>query len=299
MSKVPSRFRNVMFTSFKEVPPPWDEAKMVYMVFQREKCPKTGKFHFQGYVELSKQMRLKAVKRLLGDTVHIEPRYGTQEEAIKYCTKEESRVAEPVIYGEPRRQGSRRDISAAKAKLIAGEPLNKIIWECNSYQAMRCVEKLHSFMPISHEYKKKEVYWLWGKTGAGKTRMAKEACPAEETWNSAIKGDWFDGYYGQKYAIIDEHRAKNWSYDLMLRLLDGFEMRVPIKGGFTVWKPEVVYITSPLPPDKAYAGQLQFQGSIDQLLRRITEVKMLGEPDPYPIFREIPKEFEHTTINLY
>ncbi len=88
---------------------------------------------------------------------------------------------------------------------------------------------------------------------------------------------WFDGYWGQKYAIIDEIRAKNWPYDLMLRLLDGYQVRLPIKGGFTIWKPEIIYITSPLHPRHLYKGQLEYNvdGGIDQLLRRITTITEL------------------------
>ena len=84
---------------------------------------------------------------------------------------------------------------------------------------------------------------------------------------------WFDGYFGQTHVIIDEFRAKCCPYNKLLGLLDGYQRQVPVKGSFTYWKPEVIYITAPLSPAETYAGQLEFHGSIDQLLRRITKIK--------------------------
>ena len=35
----------------------------------------------------------------------------------------------------------------------------------------------------------------------------------------------------------------------MLRLLDRYYLRVPIKGAFTTWKPEIIYISCPRVPE--------------------------------------------------
>ena len=66
-----------------------------YFVAQKEKAPDTGRLHWQGYVEVKEKCRIKKMKEVLGcPSAHLEPRRGSQEEAIAYCTKEESR-AEP------------------------------------------------------------------------------------------------------------------------------------------------------------------------------------------------------------
>lgn len=43
--------------------------------------------HFQGYVEFSSKLSLSSVKLFLGSRAHIEPRAGTQDQAIAYCGK--------------------------------------------------------------------------------------------------------------------------------------------------------------------------------------------------------------------
>ena len=66
-----------------------------YFVAQKEKAPDTGRLHWQGYVEVKEKCRIKKMKEVLGcPSAHLEPRRGSQEEAIAYCTKVESR-AEP------------------------------------------------------------------------------------------------------------------------------------------------------------------------------------------------------------
>lgn len=81
------------------------------MVYQKEECPTTKKQHWQGYCEFSCQLRLGEVKKLFGDnSLHLEPRWGTQDQAISYCTKTDTRLEKPVHFGSPKRQGNRSDL---------------------------------------------------------------------------------------------------------------------------------------------------------------------------------------------
>jgi len=55
--------------------------------------------HFQGYVEFTSKLALTSVKQFLGSRAHIEPRSGTQDQAITYCSKEDTtpfRAGEPI-----------------------------------------------------------------------------------------------------------------------------------------------------------------------------------------------------------
>lgn len=95
-------FRNVCFTIFT---PEWDYNKLsseefVRAVVQKEKCPESGKEHFQGFCCLKTPARLGKVKELLGDaTAHIEKAKGSPKQAWDYCCKEESRVEGPWTFG--------------------------------------------------------------------------------------------------------------------------------------------------------------------------------------------------------
>lgn len=98
-----ARLRNWCFTTFKVDAFACPNDPIIrYCVFQHEKCPDTNRPHVQGYVELSKPYRIGQVKALFNDdTMHLEPRRGTQQEARDYCMKAETRIQGPWEFGKP------------------------------------------------------------------------------------------------------------------------------------------------------------------------------------------------------
>lgn len=77
---------------------------------------------------------------------------------------------------------------------------------------------------------------------------------------------WFDGYVGQPIVIIDDYRGE-YPLQLLLKLLDRYQMSVPVKGGFTEWLPKKVYITSNIHPNEWYPNADRF--SIAAMFRRL------------------------------
>lgn len=71
----------------------FDSKWMQYLVYQKEKCPQTGKFHYQGFVYTKKKSRQTTVLKKLGGRLTVQTCRGTADQNIAYCTKEESRVA--------------------------------------------------------------------------------------------------------------------------------------------------------------------------------------------------------------
>lgn len=251
-----------------------------YMIFQLEKGAE-GTYHYQGYVEFNSVQRLSFLKKRLFKEAHYEARRGTRDEAREYCSKEETREDGPWEYGvwiPTKKKGQRTDLVRLREMVNDGSEILEILPLCENFQQIRYVEKLLTYRPISLDYSPREVHWYWGPTGTGKTRTAVQACPKENTY-IARSARWFDGYYGQTHVIIDDLRAKNWPYVDMLQLLDGYEVRVENKGGHTIWKPRVVYITAPLLPEAMYPLTYEKnEGGIDQLLRRITEIRVFDDP---------------------
>jgi len=66
-----------------------------HWIFQKESGESTGYEHYQGYVEFRKDKRFKAVKKILGNSAHVEKVKGTRLENIKYCSKPETRIDGP------------------------------------------------------------------------------------------------------------------------------------------------------------------------------------------------------------
>lgn len=71
----------------------WDPTITRYVSCQLERCPSTGRLHWQGYIELLAAVGLQRVKQVLDcNWSHLEVRMGTQEQAISYCNKDDSAV---------------------------------------------------------------------------------------------------------------------------------------------------------------------------------------------------------------
>lgn len=120
---------------------------------------------------------------------------------------------------------------------------------------------------------KTKVFVLWGPTGTGKTRFAHDQIMNTSSWSP---GDyaWFDGYIGQDIVIFDDYRGE-YPLQMLLKLLDRYPMRVPVKGGFTTWRPRKVYITSNLSPRAWYPTEDLV--SIDALFRRLESIEEVKE----------------------
>ncbi|AYP28691.1 MAG: putative viral replication protein [Cressdnaviricota sp.] len=101
---------------------------------QLEKCPETGRYHFQGYFECNDKKTLAAMKKIDGlKGAHWSVRAGTQEQAIDYCHKEDSRVpveqgGSSYTFGSPSKgSGQRTDLESATADIVAGVPLREFV----------------------------------------------------------------------------------------------------------------------------------------------------------------------------
>ena len=169
-----------------------------------------------------------------------------------------------------------------------------------------------------------EVYWLYGKTGSGKSKFARDeidklipegANPSYYKWVLSARNQtsscWFDGYNGQPYVILEEVRSSTIPFETMLRITDIYnDCKVPIKGGFVRWCPTKIYITSSGKPGEVYCRhggndeRREFDG-IEQLYRRITkciefsrkrggyekkEIELIWEEDPWENYVGTPEQ---------
>lgn len=238
-----------------------------YIVFAREVAPTTGTPHLQGYCELNKLTWFNTVKFTLPKGTHIEPRYGTQKQAIDYIKQP---TAKPVpapedLYevGEPRTMGTEVGPSAlekARQLLTAKVQLNS---QEHDIGTIKAYEKLKKYWPIGRRYSDSELsrIWIYGPGRSGKTRRAYDLCAGLSTFkcDTANKG-WFDGYDNHEAVILDDYEPDPndaQAFKLLLSLLDVYPLRVEVKGSTVQWDPKVVVITSQLPPWEYYGTYQQ------------------------------------------
>lgn len=156
------RYRNVLTTHFTE--PDWENIKksnsVRYCTGQKEICPTTKKEHWHLYLEFTKKMSLYAIKKLCNDqATHVEHRKGTQEQAIMYVQKIDTRAdihKIPFEWGEKNHQGERSDLDFLVDMIEGGATSYEILAEGKG-NALRYMSLIKSGM---------ESYW--GKYGLDK-----------------------------------------------------------------------------------------------------------------------------------
>ena len=137
---------------------------------------------------------------------------------------------------------------------------------------------------------------LYGPTGVGKSRAAF-ALGGDDAFSVTVPGKdiWFDGYEGERTLIIDEF-AGQIRLQYLLRLLDGYPLQLPVKGGHAWALYTEVIITSNYSPISWYRDV--FEGDVNHpqykaLMRRFGDGKRVIEMKK-PYFIDDRDEF----INL-
>ena len=216
-----------------------------YIIVGEETAPTTGKKHWQCYVQFENPVSFAQCKKRLPEGVHIEVSKGNAEQNKKYCSKEGNVLVEK---GETKDQGERSDLEVCYDMIRKGKSLLEVadlhpIQFSKYHSAFKEYRKLVQQQRNKH-FRKVEVEFVTGPTGCGKTRYAVES--AEENDWYKIEGcemKWWDGYENEKHLVIDEY-ANDVKITKMLNLLDGYQLRLPVKCSFTYAGWTKVIITS-------------------------------------------------------
>jgi len=214
-----------------------------YVCWGTETCPKTKKKHYQGWIQIEKKKRLGGIKKLCqSKKIHIEACRGTESDNDKYCQKDNLYSKK----GEFTTQGKRTDLDELKKIIDRGGTLKDIADENFTafIQYNRGFQEYKKIVDKSRRkcFRKVECIHIHGETGLGKTRKAMGY--SDDTYKiqgSALQ--WWDGYDGEKVLVIDEYDSQIPCTEL-LGILDGYQLRLPIKGSFTYANWEKVIITS-------------------------------------------------------
>lgn len=245
---------------------------LVYLVYGRERG-ESGTPHLQGYVSFSTKKTLPYVRRLISERAHFETTRGTPKEASDYCKKD----GDWAEFGSlPRGSGSRTDLRAVAEAVQAGASLREIAERDPSafIRYSTGILRLQSHVRPQRRTDRPEIWTFWGKTGVGKTRRVYQFVQPAELWVSSGT-TWFDGYDGHRAVLFDDFDGGWFKLSYLLKLLDRYVFQVPVKGGFTWWYPDHIYITTNIHPTDWYPnGSLNHK---EALLRRLTEFGHIEE----------------------
>lgn len=250
--------RIVSWTLFPEAIPEANPLPLVegavYMKYQVERCPDTGRLHLQGCLRSQRPLRLGGFRELMSalglEGAHIEP--AIHWPSLKeYCGKEESRVDGPWEVGSDAGQGARTDLKRVGEELKAGKTLREVAME-DPQTFMKYPAGLTKFRALLMQPSTRvnlRVTVRWGAPGTGKSRAAFSEEGAYSLFS--LRPLWADGYDGEKVVVIDDvHPFEQHSeVEAFKKLIDIHPFRAPVKGGSVPWNPERIIITSNFPPE--------------------------------------------------
>ncbi len=269
------RKRHWCFTSFvDDLPVAYNKEIVRYIIYQREECPDTKKQHWQGYIEFYDNVRIGQVKKIIGES-HLEFRKGTRTEAREYCRKADTAIAGTVFeFGVWREEVTRkRKLSdmlrtdMTLDELIEQDPHLFVMY----HRGLKALFSLRSAKKAKL-FRKVVVTVYIGPTGSGKTRRACQE--PDHFFLPCSEKTWFDGYKGESCLILDDFYG-NIKYSQLLRILDGYEIQLPVKGGFIWGMWTKVIITSNAEPSEWYK-----MGFTPALRRRINFIIQLANVVP-------------------
>lgn len=232
-----------------------------YIVYGREICPDTKRPHLQGYIYYNTERSLSAFSKKYGN-MHVEKQWSTPLHASNYC-KEDGDYTER---GELPTQGKRTDWAKAVEDLKTKDITEVIEEQPQLLPAQRALREYKNLL-LKPKHRDVTVIVLYGEAGTGKTRYAYDNYP---DIYSKPRGEWWDGYTGQKTILLDDYYGY-LPYCELLRVLDRYPYQVPYKGGFTQAQWDTVIITSNKPPNQWY------QTGLTPALRRRLKKTLLVE----------------------
>jgi len=231
--------------------------------------------HVQGFIQLTRKITRNTLQRSVPflARAHIEPRKGTVDEARKYTTKDDSRVAGPWEYGECHGQGHRSDIAAA-ATLAKSSGLRAVAEAMpgvfiNNYRGLEAYLSITEDMPKDTAFKPRpwqqqmldtialppddrHIIWVSDTAGnKGKSRLTRHLLC--EHGALALSGPLADMKYAfctkpARIVIMDISRAQaefcHGFYTMAEQLKNGFMFNTKYTSKQVVFEPPHVIFMS-------------------------------------------------------
>lgn len=221
-----------------------------FLTYQGEEGETRKTTHYQMYLEVKETLRGSAIKKFF-PKAHIEKRMGSQNQAIAYCQKQESRISSPVTYGKPSVQGARNDLQELKAMLdahdtwvdcIRDETIHPQLAKYGSFareyfnskkSTRKGLKQLHRWQEelievIKEEPNNRTITWYVDvEGGKGKSEMTKELITQHDAIVLGGRGTTDLYQYAQsknRIVIWDFPRDKQMQepYDAIEKIKDGY-----------------------------------------------------------------------------
>jgi hypothetical protein len=241
---MPSKSRSWCFTLNNYTDQEYEYVKSiesVYIIVGKE-VGEGGTPHLQGFIYFSNPKTLAFVKGKI-PRAHLEIAKGDVESNVTYCSKDGDIFESGVRPISQKRKGELEIARFDDAKKAAIEGrLDDIPSDIfvRYYRTLKEIKK--DFMRKPDDCEDICGVWIYGISGAGKSRMARTEYPGSYF---KLCNKWWDGYQGEGTVILDDigpdhkflgHHLKLWS--------DRYAFIAETKGGALLIRPTKFVVTS-------------------------------------------------------
>lgn len=252
----------------------------------------SGSPHLHMVLEEPAKARFSNIKKLYGETIHIEPTKGNKKQAMAYLNKEppfgekaHTIVVPPLYFGtiQADRSHPRSQIlEEIETHIQAGLTPRQIMALSLRYRKEETLIRKAYFAKREAETPPKwevAVYWHVGASGTGKSYTYVQLCEERGEEMVYMMSDFQNGgldlYNGEPILFMDELRGM-MPYGTLLGMLEGLKKQIHCRYANAVGLWTEVHITSVYPPEGCYELMVPYEqrgrDTLEQLMRRITEV---------------------------
>ena len=226
---------------------------------------------------------------------HFDVAHGTSQENRDYVFKEGKWLIDPKgdtnhrdsheEWGEipNERPGKRTDIDMLYDMVKNGMSNYEILEENPKYllhiDRIDKARKTYLEEQYKNVWRDLDVTYIWGATGAGKTRGVKEKYGYANVYTITDYSHPFDGYKGQDVILFEEYRS-NIRIGDMLQYLDGYPIELPCRYANKVACYTKVFFCTNVDIRSQYRDiQTDYPETWNAFLRRINRVKTYMDKD--------------------
>ena len=266
-------------------------------------CDETGEQgtpHTHLYMASKNAIQYETIhRRFYG--VHVEAANGSHRENRDYIRKEgkwlddaKHETNHPETFEEwgelpPDKSKSETQADRITQMVKDGKSNAEILAELpTAYSKLNYIEQARQTL-LEAQYKDKwrelSVTYIWGETGAGKTRSIMEQHGYSKVYRVTDYTHPFDNYKGQDVILFEEFRS-SLPLAAMLNYLDGYPVELPCRYANKVACYTKVYLVSNIPLHEQYPNVQQNEPeSWNAFNRRIHEVRTMTKQ-----FEELPPD---------